>query len=150
MTVLDHVPPERLADLAALFRSAWWLTDRTPAETAVVLRESDLIIAVVEADRLVGFARVLTDYAHIALILDVVVSPDTRGAGHGATLLETIVSHLVSTAASQLARSVETAMDGGTPAYTSSSTNTSSAGKSVTKRWNTCSPTAGWSIATTT
>jgi hypothetical protein len=33
--------------------------------------------------------------------------------------LETIVSHLASTAASQLARSVETAMDGGTPAYTS-------------------------------
>jgi hypothetical protein len=34
--------------------------------------------------------------------------------------LETMVSHLVvSTAASQFARSVETAMDAGTPAYTS-------------------------------
>ncbi|TDD44387.1 N-acetyltransferase [Kribbella antibiotica] len=93
MTVLDHVPPQHLDDLAALFRSAWWLTDRTSAETELVLRESDLIVALVDDDRLAGFARVLTDYAHVALVLDVVVSPDTRGAGHGATLMETIVTH---------------------------------------------------------
>ncbi len=93
MTVIDRVEPHHLPDLAALFRSAWWLTDRTPSETARILAESDLVFALVDAARLVGFARVLTDYTHIALVLDVVVSPDTRGAGHGATLLEAIVTH---------------------------------------------------------
>ncbi|MET7277278.1 GNAT family N-acetyltransferase [Kribbella sp. NPDC005582] len=93
MTVVDRVEPHHLPDLAALFRSAWWLTDRTPDETARILAESDVIIAVVDAERLVGFARVLTDYAHVALILDVVVAPDSRGAGHGATLLDAIVTH---------------------------------------------------------
>ncbi|WP_405061676.1 GNAT family N-acetyltransferase [Kribbella sp. NBC_01505] len=93
MTVVDHIEPRHLPDLAALFRSAWWLTDRTPAETTRILAESDLVLAVLAEDNLVGFARVLTDYTQVALILDVVVSPDTRGSGHGATLLEAIVSH---------------------------------------------------------
>jgi len=93
MTVVDRIEPQHLPDLAALFRSAWWLTDRTPEETARVLANSDLIFAVVETNRLVGFARVLTDYAHVALVLDVVVAPDSRGTGHGATLLDAIVTH---------------------------------------------------------
>ncbi|MFF1823696.1 GNAT family N-acetyltransferase [Kribbella sp. NPDC058245] len=93
MTVIDRIEPHHLPDLAALFRSAWWLTDRTPEETALILRESDLIIALVDEDRLVGFARVLTDYAHVALVLDVVVAPESRGGGHGATLMEAIVTH---------------------------------------------------------
>ncbi|MFB6726884.1 GNAT family N-acetyltransferase [Kribbella sp. NPDC056345] len=93
MTVVDRVEPYHLPDLAALYRSAWWLTDRTAAETSRILAESDLVFALIDTDRLVGFARVLTDYAHVALVLDVVVSPDARGAGHGATLMEAIVTH---------------------------------------------------------
>ncbi|GAB3947631.1 GNAT family N-acetyltransferase [Kribbella albertanoniae] len=93
MTVADRIEPHQLPELATLFRSAWWLTDRTSAETARILAESDLVFALIDTDRLVGFARVLTDYAHVALVLDVVVSPDARGAGHGATLMEAIVTH---------------------------------------------------------
>ena len=93
MTVVDRIEPDQLPELAALFSTAWWLTDRTPDETIRILAESDLVVAVLDDDRLVGFARVLTDYVHVALVLDVVVTPDARGSGHGATLLEAIVTH---------------------------------------------------------
>ncbi|MFI5730849.1 GNAT family N-acetyltransferase [Kribbella sp. NPDC051587] len=91
--VLDRVEPHHLPDLATLFSSAWWLTDRTPDETSRILRESDIVIALLDSDVIVGFARVLTDYAHVALILDVVVAPESRGTGHGATLMDAIVTH---------------------------------------------------------
>jgi predicted GNAT family N-acyltransferase len=44
-------------------------------------------------DRLVGFARVLTDYAYVALVLDVIVDESHRGSGVGAVLLDAVVNH---------------------------------------------------------
>jgi GNAT superfamily N-acetyltransferase len=89
--IASQVEPDQLPDLTALFRSAWWMTDRTEDETARILAESDLLFVATRGDRLVGFARVLTDYTEIALVLDVVVGPGERGSGYGAALLEAVV-----------------------------------------------------------
>ncbi|TCC56449.1 N-acetyltransferase [Kribbella pittospori] len=90
--VLHKVEPDRLPELLTLFHSAWWMSDRTLPDTECILRESDIVFALADP-RLTGFARVLTDYTHIALILDVVVSPHHRTAGHGTTLMNAIVNH---------------------------------------------------------
>ena len=93
--VLHEIESDRLPELLTLFHSAWWMSDRTAEETERILRESDILVALVDppSDRLTGFARVLTDFTHIALILDVVVAPEHRSSGHGATLMSTIVDH---------------------------------------------------------
>jgi GNAT superfamily N-acetyltransferase len=93
--VLHKVEPDRIPELLTLFHSAWWMSDRTLSDTECILRESDIVVALVDpqSDRLTGFARVLTDYTHIALILDVVVAPEHRTAGHGTALMNAIVNH---------------------------------------------------------
>ena len=95
IAVLTSVEPARLPDLLDLFATAWWMSDRTLDETARILAESDLVFTLQDqdTDRLVGFARVLTDYAHVALVLDVVVAAEHRGAGLGAALMDAVVSH---------------------------------------------------------
>jgi N-acetylglutamate synthase-like GNAT family acetyltransferase len=95
MTVRIHheVDEQHLAGLMKLFGSAWWLVDRSREETELILRESDIVMMLVDSSHVVGFARVLTDYAHVALVLDVVVAPELRGSGYGAMLLDAIVDN---------------------------------------------------------
>ena len=58
-----------------------------------MLQETDLLVASVHfpIDRLVGFARVITEFAYLAVILDVIVAPDWRGSGLGSLLVDTVV-----------------------------------------------------------
>lgn len=85
----------QLPQLRELFAAAWWMADRTEAETTRILAESDIVVAVTRTSsrQLVGFARVLTDYTHVALVLDVVVDPEHRGAGYGAVVMDAITQH---------------------------------------------------------
>jgi GNAT superfamily N-acetyltransferase len=46
-----------------------------------------------QADRQVGFARVITDFAVLAYLLDVFVLEDHRGRGVGKLLVKSIVEH---------------------------------------------------------
>ncbi|MET9318177.1 GNAT family N-acetyltransferase [Kribbella sp. NPDC003505] len=91
----DRVDGFSLGDLMSLFSSAWWTANRTVEETEQILQESDIVVALVESstDRIIGFGRVLTDYVHVALVLDVVVAPEYRGSGCGAALMDAIVEH---------------------------------------------------------
>ena len=93
LTIQAEVPPSHIAALTVLMRTAWWMSDRTPAEVARLVEHSDIVITLTLADRLVGFGRVLTDYTHIALVLDVIVDESRRGSGLGAALLDAVVNH---------------------------------------------------------
>jgi GNAT superfamily N-acetyltransferase len=91
--IKDHVDERQLGDLVELFGSAWWMANRTVEETQRILRETDVVVALVDSshDRIVGFCRALTDYVHVALVLDVVIAPEHRGSGYGAVLMDAIV-----------------------------------------------------------
>lgn len=93
--IRDRVDAERLPDLMELFASAWWATHRTAPDVARMLAASDLVFALVhrESERLVGFARVITDEVYLAMVLDVIISPAARGSGLGRMLLDAIVEH---------------------------------------------------------
>ncbi len=95
LTTESDVPAHRIPELTDLLRTAWWMTDRTPADVQHLLQHSDLVIAITHqpTNQLVGFVRVLTDYAYVALILDVIVAEPHRGSGVGAVLLDAVVSH---------------------------------------------------------
>lgn len=60
-----------------------------------MLARSDIVVALVhrDDDALVGFARILTDFTYVALVLDVVVPAQVRGLGIGARLMDSVVNH---------------------------------------------------------
>jgi GNAT superfamily N-acetyltransferase len=84
-----------LPHLMKLFASAWWTTERTEAETRGILAGSDVVVTVVDrpAERLVGFARVLTDRTYLAVVLDVIVAAEVRGEGVGAMVMNAVLAH---------------------------------------------------------
>jgi GNAT superfamily N-acetyltransferase len=93
--VSDDVAGVPVAGLVELYASAWWAAGRTAGDVRRVLGGSDVVVAVAEkaSGRLAGFARVLTDDAYLAVILDVIVAPDFRGAGVGALVMDAVLGH---------------------------------------------------------
>ncbi len=61
-----------------------------------MLAGTDLVLALVDraADRLVGFARVLTDWHYRAYVYDVIVAPEWQGRGLGQVLMDALMARL--------------------------------------------------------
>jgi predicted GNAT family N-acyltransferase len=59
-----------------------------------MLAGSDLVIGLVDptSDRLVGFARAITDHVFTAVVLDVIVDSEYRGTGLGAQLMDELLA----------------------------------------------------------
>jgi GNAT superfamily N-acetyltransferase len=92
--VLRGLDTSRQVELIALFQSTWWTKSRGPQAVARMLAGSDLVIGLVDptSDRLVGFARAITDHVFLAVVLDVIVDPGYRGTGLGAQLLDELLA----------------------------------------------------------
>jgi len=97
MTVerVDGLTDDHVDDLLRLYRNEWWTAEREREDVVQMLDGSDEVVAFVDRDSggLVAFARVLTDYAYKALVLDVIVAESHRGEGLGDRLLEALVDH---------------------------------------------------------
>ncbi len=72
---------------------AFWARERTIADLAVALENSDPVVTVWDGNRLVGCARATSDCIYRATIWDVAIHPDYRGAGLGSKLVETVLAH---------------------------------------------------------
>ena len=61
-----------------------------------MLAGTDLVLALIDraADRLVGFARVLTDWRYRAYVYDVIVAPEWRERGLGRVLVDGMLARL--------------------------------------------------------
>lgn len=79
------------AALKALYARAWWTAGRDEKGVRAVLRHSDLFATAWHGARLVGFARVSTDFAYRAVLWDVIVDGDYQGKGLGGTLVRSIL-----------------------------------------------------------
>ncbi len=88
--------PARL-DLNAIhnFLSHWpgWETDGIPRATLERALANSLNFGVYDGARQIGFARVVTDYATFAFILDDYIEESHRGRGLGKWLMQTIQQH---------------------------------------------------------
>lgn len=93
--VRDRLTATQTVDLLRLYGGEWWSRRRTKADVARLLAGSDLTVAVVATgtDSLAAFARVLTDGACLALVLDVIVAPEHRGRGVGRLLVDGVLAH---------------------------------------------------------
>ena len=94
--VLDYSfdKPIPVPALQALFRQTSWASNRTDSEVALIIANTPVQLGVWQADRLVGYARALTDGRFRALIDDVVVDEAQRGSGIGSEIMRRLVAHL--------------------------------------------------------
>jgi predicted GNAT family N-acyltransferase len=93
--VREHLERSQILQLRDLYAAEWWTASRDLPEVEAMLAGTDLVVALIQrpGERLVGFARVLTDFVYEALVLDVIVTEELRGTGLGATLMNAIVNH---------------------------------------------------------
>jgi N-acetylglutamate synthase-like GNAT family acetyltransferase len=82
----------RLPEALALLRVEHW-GGALDAATLERSARNSICFAVIEGDRLVGFARAVSDLATYAYLTDVVIAPDARGSGLGAWLVRCILAH---------------------------------------------------------
>jgi len=89
--------PARLAPW--LDRILGWLGDaywagRTPRERVRRSWErADVVLGLYAGDELIGCARAVTDFARVAYLSDVYITPERRGEGLGDWLVGTMVTH---------------------------------------------------------
>lgn len=88
-----HERPIDPAALRHLYDTAGWWPERAAPAIAAML-EDDLAVGAWDGDRLVGFARAVSDRRFRAYIEDVVVHPEYRRAGIGGRLLDALVDGL--------------------------------------------------------
>jgi GNAT superfamily N-acetyltransferase len=95
LEIRDTLESERIDQLLELYAQAWWARDRAASDVRRMLEATDLVFALIDrgADRLVGFARVLTDGVYRAFVYDVVVDDGYRDRGLGRMLMDAIVAH---------------------------------------------------------
>jgi GNAT superfamily N-acetyltransferase len=87
--------------IVALYAAEQWWPGRTHSQLADVL-ESGPAVAAWKGERLVGFARAVTDGVFRAYVEDVVVAADARHAGVGKLLVTRLLELLPPTAVTSL------------------------------------------------
>lgn len=93
MAEIRELTPADAPELAALYTDYEWWADREDAAVREALAATELAIGVVEDERLVAAARVLTDYVYYGKVYDVIVAADRRSEGIGEQLLRAVVDH---------------------------------------------------------
>ena len=76
----------------SLLSQAYWAQGR-PREVIAASLAHSLCFGLYEGERLIGLARVVTDYATFAWLCDVFIDEACRGQGLGKWLLETVLAH---------------------------------------------------------
>jgi predicted GNAT family N-acyltransferase len=91
---LNRLEQKHHQSFYALYTKEWWTQNRTYEDAISMLNHCDLIIACCDMQyRVIGFARVLTDYVFKALIFDVIVDERARGQGLGQEIVTRIINH---------------------------------------------------------
>ncbi|HKQ19105.1 MAG TPA: GNAT family N-acetyltransferase [Candidatus Eisenbacteria bacterium] len=93
VTISDDRARVDLEQLAELYDVTWWAKDRPPDQIRRALEYSHPILTAWEGDRMVGFARVISDRTYRATIWDVIVRPAHQGRGIGAALVQAAIDH---------------------------------------------------------
>lgn len=85
---------DRYREVSQLLRQAYWARDRDDQTMYRAIEHSqNFAVFETKSDTLVGFARVVTDYATVFYLCDVYVEEAFRGRGLGKKLIEWIVFH---------------------------------------------------------
>jgi GNAT superfamily N-acetyltransferase len=70
----------------------YWAEGRSREMVAKSIEHS-VFFSLLDGDRMIGFARIVTDYSTFAWLCDVCIHPAYRGNGLGVWLMECVYSH---------------------------------------------------------
>lgn len=88
----DEAARQDLDAVTALLKSTYWAADRPQSVVERSMRNS-LCFGLFHEAVQVGFARVVTDFATVGYLCDVVIADDHRGKGVGKWMLNCILEH---------------------------------------------------------
>lgn len=74
-----------------LLKNSYWASERS-AETIFMSIEHSICFSLFCDNVQIGFARVVTDFATVAYICDVIIAPEYRGKGLGKWLVDVLVN----------------------------------------------------------
>lgn len=88
--IYSFTEPINPEELFGLLQQTSWANDRSPLDIQRMLDRSQITLGVWDEDKLIAFARVITDDSYRALIDDVVVESAYRKQGVASHMLEKI------------------------------------------------------------
>lgn len=88
---LEEIEQPRFQEFFDFYKEEWWTKGRSFQQLIQMLEGSDVIIGCCSSDnKLIGFARVLTDFTFKAMIFDVIVREEFRGNQIGSAIINHI------------------------------------------------------------
>lgn len=81
----------QIKEIHEFLKGTYWAKYRTIEEVKTTI-ENSLCFGVYLNDKQIGFARIVTDYAVFAYLMDVYILPDHRGNGFSKKLMDFIVN----------------------------------------------------------
>lgn len=91
-TVSDDVSRLDMSAVYEFLSSAYWAKDRPRQYTDIAFANS-LVLGVYEGERMIGMARIATDYAIFAYLCDVFICEEYRGRGLSKWLIQSALDH---------------------------------------------------------
>ncbi len=93
IVIVRQLNEDHIQNLCGLYQQTGWGAEYSLRNVRRMLAHSDIVVGLVDDrdDRLVGFARVLTDSVYKAFLLDVMVAEIRQGLGLGRYLMETVL-----------------------------------------------------------
>lgn len=94
-SIVEELSDQQIEELHVLIQQQWWGGKRSLEDVMLMAANTSLMLGLVEtsSNRLVGFCRVLTDFAFRATIYDVMVTEELTGRGLGKRLMDTLCNH---------------------------------------------------------
>ena len=84
---------EHFSGIIGLYRAHGWTHAGDPDRLRTAIECSSFAVVALEEERVVGFARAMSDEAFAVYIADILVSPDRQRQGIGRTMTEAILEH---------------------------------------------------------
>jgi GNAT superfamily N-acetyltransferase len=91
--IRQAILPEHLAEIVGLYEAHGWTHAGDPDRLRRAIEASSYSVVALEEERVVGFARAMSDEAFAVYIADILVAPDRQRQGIGRTLAEAIMDH---------------------------------------------------------
>src|SRR5947209_8149705 len=90
--VSDEKERLKIPEIAAIMKQGFWCSHYTSDKIARLVQTS-FWLGVYLKNRLIGFARVVTDKTTVSMIMDIIIDKEHQGDGHGAWLMACLLEH---------------------------------------------------------
>jgi GNAT superfamily N-acetyltransferase len=91
--IRQPILPEHFAEIVGLYEAHGWTHAGDPDRLRRAIEASSYSVVALEEERVVGFARAMSDEAFAVYIADILLAPDRQRQGIGRTLAEAIMDH---------------------------------------------------------